>query len=161
MSVFRAALLAAAASSLLSVAAFADGTDSAMPKHVRLDYDQTKVLRLDRAAKTVLVGNPSIADAMLIDEKTVYLQGRTFGNTNFVAVDANGAEILNAGVTVGAPNEAQVTLYRGALGQRNLACLPRCERTMTQGDREMPEITAHNDTKTESASKAAALASGK
>lgn len=161
MSALRAALLAAVAMGSLSAAAIADGTDTAANSHFRVDYDQSKVIHLDRPAKTILVGNPMIADAMLVNEKTIYVQGRLFGNTNIVAIDGAGAEVLNSYVTVGTPHSAQVTVYRGAQGQRNLACSPHCERTMTQGDSEMETLYNHHDHKSDVTAKAAALSAGK
>jgi Flp pilus assembly secretin CpaC len=142
------------------IGAMADES-AAAAGHVRVAYDQSTVIRLDRPAKTVLVGNPLVADAVLVNDKTVYVLGRLFGNTNVIAVDGNGAEVLNTQVTVGAPNMAQVTLYRGALGQRNLACAPHCERTLTAGDAEHEEIYQNQDHKVDVSAKSAVLASGK
>ena len=155
MSALRAALLTAAAISLWPVAAGAN--DTGTPKEMRVDYDQSTVLRLDRPAKTVVVGNPLIADALLVSDKTVYVLGRMFGNTNVIAVDAEGNEIANTRVTVGAPVMAQVTLYRGANGQRNLACAPHCERTVTQGDAEMQGLFADADKKVDVSRKSGEL----
>ncbi|MFM9864839.1 MAG: pilus assembly protein N-terminal domain-containing protein [Micropepsaceae bacterium] len=157
MSAFRAALLAAVTASF-ALPAFADGTQASLPGHMRVDYEKTTVVKLDRSAKTVLVGNPLIADALLVNDKTVYVQGRMFGNTNIIAVDSQGTEVLNTNVTVGAPNLAQVTIYRGSMGQRNLACSPRCERTVTQGDKEMDLMHADSDKKVDVSRKSADLA---
>lgn len=155
MSALRAALLTAAAISLWPVAAGAN--DTGTPKEMRVDYDQSTVLRLDRPAKTVVVGNPLIADALLVSDKTVYVLGRMFGNTNVIAVDAEGNEIANTRVTVGAPMMAQVTVYRGPNGQRNLACAPHCERTVTQGDLEMQQLFQDSDKKVDVSRKSAEL----
>lgn len=155
MSAFRAALLTAAAVSFFPVTAGAE--EAAERAQMRVDYDQAAVLRLDRAAKTVVVGNPSIADAMLVSDKVVYVQGRMFGNTNVIVIDGEGNEIVNTQVTVGAPMSAQVTLYRGPTGQQNMACAQHCERTVTQGDKDMQPIAQDADKKSEGASKAAEL----
>ncbi|MBL8782629.1 MAG: pilus assembly protein N-terminal domain-containing protein [Alphaproteobacteria bacterium] len=156
MSAFRAALLTAAAISFLPVAAQAD--DVAQRPQMRVDYDQAAVVKLDRAAKTVVVGNPLIADALLVSDKTVYVQGRMFGNTNIIAIDSDGNEVLNTYVTVGAPLTQQVTLYRGPIGQQNMACAPHCERTVTQGDKQMQDMYQDADKKVEVSSKSAELA---
>jgi Flp pilus assembly secretin CpaC len=159
MSAFRAALLTAAASLLLPAAAIADQQAQAGPQHLRVDYDQSRVVRLDRPAKTVVVGNAAIADALLVNEKLVFVQGRMFGNTNIIAVDAEGNEVLNTGVTVGAPIVAQVTLYRGSAGQQNMACAPHCERTVTQGDAAMIAMYDNADKKVDVSRKSAELSS--
>ena len=160
MFAFRAALLAAAAT-LVPGAAFADGTDTKLSGQFRIDYEQSSVIHLDQPAKTILVGNPLIADAMLVNDKTVYVLGRMFGNTNIIALNQSGAEILNTRVTVGAPISAQVTLYRGTQGQRNLACAPHCERTLTQGDADMDKIYQDADHKVDVSQKSAVLANGR
>lgn len=158
MTSLRTALLAASAAILAAGAAFAE---DAPVSSMRINYDQSAVLRLDRAARTVIVGNAYIADAQLVNERTVYVLGRMFGNTNIIALDGDGNEVVNTYVTVGTPNEQQVTVYRGPAGQRNLACSPMCERTITQGDAEMQAIHQDDDKKTDISSKAAALSASK
>ncbi len=133
MKAFRVTLFAASAlvTASLSAPVNADGVTAA--SYLSVPYDQAAAIHLDRPAKTVVVGNASIAEALLVNDKTIYVQGRLFGNTNVIALDANGTEIVNTQITVGTPTLAQVTLYRGNL-QHNLACSPRCERTVTLGD---------------------------
>ena len=157
MTAFRAALMTAAALTILSAPAGAD--ESAERPQMRVDYDQATVVRLDRPAKTVVVGNAAIADALLVNDRTVYVQGRMFGNTNIVAIDGEGNEVINTLVTVGAPMSQQVTLYRGPSGQQNLACSVHCERTVTQGDLAMQGMAQDADRKVEISSKAAELCS--
>lgn len=158
MTPFRTALLAASAAILAATAAYAEDTSVST---MRINYDQSAVVRLDRAARTVIVGNASIADAQLVNERTVYVLGRMFGNTNIIALDADGNEVINTYVTVGTPDSQQVTLWRGPAGQRTLACAPNCERTITQGDAEMQNVHQDDDKKTDISSKAAALSATK
>ena len=162
MTGIRAALLAASVSTaLFSSLAWADSPGESAQRDMRIDFDQTSVVRLDRAVKTILIGNPAIADAQLVDGKTVYVLGRMFGQTNIVALDASGAEVLNTRVTVGVSNNQVVTLYRGAQGQRTLACSPRCERTLTQGDAEFGKVGDDVDKKTDMSDKNGKISSGK
>ena len=135
MSAIRLAKMSASvlALSLVWGTATADEEARTETRAMRIDYDQATAIRLDQPAKTVVVGNSSIAEALLVNDRTIYVQGRIFGNTNLIALDANGTEILNTLITVGAPLSSQVTLYRGNT-QSNLACSPRCERTVTMGD---------------------------
>ena len=162
MTGIRAALLAAtAAGGLFTSLAWADSPGESAQSDMRINFDQTSVVKLDRPAKTILVGNPAIADAQMVDDKTVYVLGRTFGQTNIVALDATGAEVLNTRVTVGVSNYATVTIYRGAQGQRTLACSPRCERTLTQGDSEFKVVGDDVDKKTDISDKNNKISSGK
>ena len=156
MTRIRTALLATAAAALTSAAALAE--DATAPAHMSVTYDQSALLRLDRPAKTVIVGNPAIADAQLVNDHTIYVLGRMFGNTNIIAVDGDGAEVSNTVLTVSSPQMAQVTVWRGAEGQRNLACAPMCERTLTQGDADFSKIHTDDDKKVEVSQKAAARA---
>ena len=149
----RVTLMAATAAALLSVPALA-----ADPSSLRVAYDQAKALRLDRPAKTIVVGNPAIAEAVLVNAQTVYIQGRLFGNTNIIALDSSGEEILNTQVSVGSPDHAQVTLYRGPAGQLTLACSPRCESTVTLGDANVENQIKQGNDKLQNAQNGAALA---
>lgn len=131
----RAASLSASALAigLFAAPVLADEDAKSATRHMRVDYDQATAIHLDEPAKTIVVGNASIAEALLVNDRTIYVQGRIFGNTNLIALDGNGVEIYNTQITVGAPLSAHVTLYRGGQ-QHNLACSPRCERTVTLGD---------------------------
>ena len=159
MSKIRLALLAASAA-LVSTAAFADELTQRRAA-MRVEYDQSAVLHVDKPVKTVLVGNADIADAQLVNDHTIYVVGRMFGNTNVIALDAEGGEVTNTTVTVATPEAMQVTLYRGPAGQRNLACSPNCERTVTQGDSDMQAMYNDNEKKMEVSEKAAQLSSGR
>lgn len=161
MTDLRTASMAAAAAILLSTAATAEELATATPTHMNVPADQSVLLHLDRPAKTIVVGNPMIAEAQLINDRTIYVLGRMFGITNIVAIDAAGAEVSNTGVAVGAADYQQVTIYRGPGGQRNLACAPHCERVVMQGDAEMQPMGQDADKKAEISQKAAALGTGK
>ena len=144
----RAATLSATAFafSLLAIPAVADEEASNAPKKMRVDYDQATAIHLDQPAKTIVMGNASIAEALLVNDRTIYVQGRIFGNTNLIALDENGTEILNTRITVGAPLDSQVTLYRGSM-QHNFACSPRCEHTITVGDADVDTQTKNSSGK--------------
>lgn len=161
MTELRTALLAATAATFLSTAASAQEPNVVPPTKMVVTADQSALLHLDRAAKTVIVGNPSIAEAQLINDHTIYVLGRMFGITNVIAVDADGAEVTNTTVAVGAAQFQQVTIYRGPLGQRNLACAPHCERVVTPGDSEMQAMYEDANKKVDISEKSASLGSGK
>jgi len=116
---------------------------------IAVSMDQTSLVRLDRAAHTVVVGNPSIADASTQDGRTIFVQGKSFGVTNLIVLDAQGGEVMNARVVVQEAAGRQVTVWRGT-ARVTYACAPRCERTPVPGD--APE--AFNDTNAQIAAKA-------
>ena len=80
-----------------------------------------------------MVGNPAIADVTVLSPQLVYLLGRSYGQTNFVALDKSGKQISSFDVDVVAPSSSTVTLTRG-VGQLTYNCTPRCERVAAQGD---------------------------
>tara|TARA_R110000868_G_scaffold125417_3_gene331324 strand:- start:3424 stop:4002 length:579 start_codon:yes stop_codon:yes gene_type:complete len=98
-----------------------------------VEVNQSRALHLNAPAAAVMVGNPAIADVTVLGPQLVYVLGRGFGKTNFVALDAQGKQISAFDVDVVAPSSSTVTLTRGA-GQRTYNCTPRCERVVAQGD---------------------------
>lgn len=94
--------------------------------------DHAKILRLPRPAAAVVVGNPAIADAAIHDGQMLFITGKTFGSTNFIAVDKNGKTILSEELNV-LPPKSQVTLHRAAM-QNTYVCGEKCERIPGLGD---------------------------
>lgn len=94
--------------------------------------DQAFVLRLDSPAGAVVIGNPAIADATIMDTQTLVITGRSFGTTNLIVLNGNGETILEQTITVqGAHN--QVTVYRRDVRQ-SYSCTPICAPTLNVGD---------------------------
>jgi len=156
----RAASWIAATAATLLASAPASADEDLRPG-LQVTYDQSTLLQLSRPAKIVIVGNPAVADAQLVSDTSVYVIGRMFGTTNIIALDAKGNEVSNTLVAVGAADSVQVTVYRGPGGQRNFACAPRCERTVTPGDPDMSAIIQDADKKADSAQKSAQMSSGR
>jgi len=98
---------------------------------VKVVVDFARPLILDRSARTVIIGNPSIAQATLSDDKTVVLTGKAPGSTNLIVMDADGAEMANVVVDVVAAGGRLVTVHEGT-GQATYSCTERCDRV--QGD---------------------------
>ncbi|WP_163270632.1 pilus assembly protein N-terminal domain-containing protein [Chelativorans alearense] len=115
--VFAAALLAGALA--LPGAAFAEAGISVV-------MNQAKVVKLARAADTIVIGNPEIADAAVQDARTIVLTGRGFGVTNLVIFDADGQPIVDEQIVVSRQAANSVRIYRRADVQ-TLSCTPYCE----------------------------------
>jgi hypothetical protein len=84
----------------------------------------TSILRLTRAVRTVLIGNPGVLDTTLIDDKTLVLNAKAAGTTNLILLDEQNAEILQATVHVG-PRAHQVQAFYGDQVQ-TYSCTPGC-----------------------------------
>lgn len=95
--------------------------------------DQASLVRLDRPAAEIVVGNPSIADVSVQSGKVLIVTGKSFGETNLIVIDADGRMIINRRLIVQEPRTGFVSVYRGAARQ-TLHCAPYCEPELMIGD---------------------------
>jgi Flp pilus assembly secretin CpaC len=133
-------------------------TGPAIAGDIRVNADQSTAVKLDLPAKTVIIGNPLIADVTMVDDRTVYVLGRQPGQTNLVAVDAMGKEIFNEKVSVRLGDQQIVTLHKGNLGPRSYSCAPKCEWMVMPGDEAYGRIQEDADKKQQQSDKAADIA---
>lgn len=106
--------------------AFASQTAIAGETGIQVVMNQAKIVKLSRAADTIVVGNPEIADAAIQDASTIVLTGKGFGTTNFVVMDAEGNAIVDELIMVSRSDINTMRIYRGAQIQ-TLSCTPYCE----------------------------------
>ncbi|MES2723874.1 MAG: pilus assembly protein N-terminal domain-containing protein [Pseudomonadota bacterium] len=129
--------LIAAALALLALAAQVSTAGAATISAV---IDQGVRITLPAGARDVMIGNPAIADINVVDSRTAVIQGRSYGATNLMIIDARGRTIQNSQIVVSAPSANSVSLYRGpgagaaVANVANYACAPRCERTPMPGE---------------------------
>jgi len=95
--------------------------------------DQATMLRLERSAAEIVVGNPSIADVAVQSSKVIVLTGKSYGETNLIVLDSQGKTLINRRVVVQEPREGYVTVYRGT-ARTTLHCAPNCEMPLVIGD---------------------------
>lgn len=93
---------------------------------IEVTMNQAKIVKLTRAADTIVVGNPAIADAAVQDASTIVLTGKGFGVTNLVVLDQDGSPIIDEQVTVVRQAASSVRIYRRAQIQ-TMSCTPYCE----------------------------------
>ena len=105
--------------------ASAPGASAAEPG-IEVVMNQAKVVKLARAADTIVIGNPLIADASVQDSTTVVLTGKGFGVTNLVILDADGQPIVDEQVYVSRQDTNSVRIYR-RMEVQTMSCTPRCE----------------------------------
>ena len=102
--------------------------------------NETISLMLDRAtvikapAKTVMVviGNPAIADVAVQRNGVLVLTGKTFGETNMLALDDEGKLISESWLRV-QDNNRNLVVYRGAETE-SYSCTPDCKPALALGD---------------------------
>jgi len=73
---------------------------SAEGHFVRIGLGKSIVIRLPADAKDVIVGDPSIVDAVVRTKSTAYLFARAVGQTNIFFFDAVGRQIMNIDLEV-------------------------------------------------------------
>jgi len=95
--------------------------------------DQATLVRLDRPAAEIVVGNPSIADVSVQSGKVLVVTGKSFGETNLIVMDADGKVVVNRQLIVQEPRTGFVTMYRGGARQ-TLHCAPYCTPPLVIGD---------------------------
>jgi Flp pilus assembly secretin CpaC len=100
---------------------------------VDVTIDFAKVMKIERPAHTIVVGNPGIADASVGDDQTLILTGKAAGTTNLIVLDDSGAEIMNATVRVSSDIRQLTTVFYGAQRQ-TFSCAPVCEQVISVGD---------------------------
>jgi Flp pilus assembly secretin CpaC len=113
----------------LAVAAPAAGQDRAA---MLVTVDQAVILRFPEPARSVIIGNPSIADATILGTTMVVLTGRSFGTTNLIVLAADGTTIIDELITVRS-SDLQVTVFRRST-RETYSCNPTCEPTLNVGD---------------------------
>jgi len=115
---------------------------SAEDAQVLVTVDRAKVFRIEEAASTVIVGNPSIADVAMHDRYTVVVTGKSYGTTNLVILDATSEPIIDEVIVV-KPSETDLITVTRNTARQSYSCSPRCEPTLRVGDNDAAfKITA-------------------
>lgn len=105
-----------------------------MPRgELSVSVDRAKVIKLPEKTQTVIIGNPGVADIAIQKNGVVVLTGKSFGVTNFIALDSSGGMIGESMVSVSAPNDSTLTVQRG-LERQTYSCTPVCHPSVALGD---------------------------
>jgi len=123
------AVRAAVAAVLLWPAAASADPDPA----IAVNVDQAKLVKLPDRVATLVVGNPMIADVTLQSGGIIVVTGKSYGATNFIAMDRGGQVLIDRQIQVAGPTDQLVTVYRG-VDRETYSCMPVCQRRVTLGD---------------------------
>ena len=96
---------------LVPASAFAAPVPTGGP--IAVNMDQAKLIRLPERAATIVIGNPLVADITLQPGGIIIVTGKSYGATNFVAMDRNGEVLLDRIILVEGAADPIVTVYRG------------------------------------------------
>lgn len=109
------------------------GAPAIASEQVLVPMDEARIIRLNRAPATVIVGNPLIADVTVQDERLLVVVGKTYGTTNIIALDEDGQELSSLDVSVRTGGNNNVQVFYGDT-RISYTCAPRCERRIDIGD---------------------------
>jgi Flp pilus assembly secretin CpaC len=100
---------------------------------INVNVNMARILRINAAAATVIVGNPGVADVTIQDPQTLILTGKSFGQTNLIVLDSAGNPIADTLIEVVQMQAGVVTVYQGQ-ARTSLACAPVCQSVVMMGD---------------------------
>jgi Flp pilus assembly secretin CpaC len=119
---------------LVSVMGFVSNVAPAFADEiVQVMLNQARILRLPEKTKTIIVGNPMIADVTMQKHGNLVLTGKAYGATNLIALDDKGNIIAESRIRVEASNETSVVVQRG-MERETYSCAPLCQPTVSPGD---------------------------
>lgn len=113
-----------------SLPGIGSATESGM---FEVSVDHARVIKIDKVAETIIIGNPSIVDVTVHDAETLVLTGRSYGITNLIVIGRDGEAIIDEEVSVRSFEKGSVRIFRQA-SRTTYACAPECEPTVTIGD---------------------------
>ncbi len=115
------------------IASFALISSGYAGQPLKVTVDQARIMRLNSSARTIIVGNPMIADVNIQDGQILVVMGKSTGSTNMIALDSDGREIANVDLIVQSNAANSLTLYRGS-ARVSMNCAPKCEKSLIVGD---------------------------
>jgi len=113
--------------------------NAAADEPIVVSIDQASIMKLPERAATVVVGNPLIADLSVQPGGLAVVTAKGYGATNFIALDRNGAVLMEKTVEVKGPSDPTVVVYRGPTRQ-TYSCTPDCSPRITLGDTAKDDI---------------------
>lgn len=101
---------------------------------IHISVDRATVLKSPPNTVMVVIGNPGIADVSVQKNGVMVLTGKSFGETNMIALNDKGEMISESWLRVRAANRStHVTVFRG-MEPETYSCAPDCSPTVTLGD---------------------------
>jgi hypothetical protein len=112
---------------------FAASQSRTDPATLTIALDRATLIKLPEKVRTVIVGNPGIADISLQPNGVTIVTGKSFGVTNLMALDDAGALLAELDLHVAESSKSVLTVQRG-LDRESYSCNPNCQPIMQLGD---------------------------
>jgi Flp pilus assembly secretin CpaC len=100
---------------------------------LKVEVDQAKIVRLDRAGAEVIIGNPSIADVSVQSGRLLVVTGKSGGLTNIIVLDSAGRPVYDEKLFVTSDIKRLVTINKG-VARETYSCAPECGPALVPGD---------------------------
>ncbi|WP_454758856.1 pilus assembly protein N-terminal domain-containing protein [Caulobacter segnis] len=88
---------------------------------------QASYVTLGGAVRDIVVGDPSIADVSVVNDRTLVVLGKRPGVTSLLAFGPTGRALADRQIVVSENGGGSVTVYRGQTAS-NYACGSQCTR---------------------------------
>ncbi|HXQ15008.1 MAG TPA: pilus assembly protein N-terminal domain-containing protein [Caulobacteraceae bacterium] len=98
-----------------------------MAASLGVPLNQSVLVSLPAPAHNVFLGNPTVADVSVSDQRHVVVTGKAGGVTNLIVTDEHGRTIFDRQIVVGASAGDRVSLINGG-PVVSYACAPVCEQ---------------------------------
>jgi hypothetical protein len=128
---------------------------------VDVQIDNARLMSVPERTATIVVGNPMIADVSLQGGGVLVVTGKSYGTTNFLALDRAGNVLADRRLVVRGGAGHVVSVYYG-VERATLSCNPQCQPRVALGDgakmfdTTVSQINARNGLAAQSAAPAAA-----
>ena len=101
-----------------------------MAASLGVPLNQSVLVSLPAPAHNVFLGNPTVADVAMSDQRHVVVTGKAGGVTNLIVTDERGRTIFSRQIVVAAGSGDRVSLINGG-NVISYACAPSCEQVGT------------------------------
>lgn len=101
---------------------------------ISISLDRATVIKAPANTAMVVIGNPGIADVSVQKNGVMVLTGKSFGETNMIALNDKGEMISESWLRV-RPSQrtSSVTVFRAGEPE-TYSCAPDCQPTVSLGD---------------------------
>lgn len=101
---------------------------------IEVVLDNARLVNLPANVKTLIIGNPIIADVTLLKGgNTMVITGKGYGETNLIALDSDGKPLAESIIRVDAGQVRSLLVQRG-FERETYYCNPKCHPTIALGD---------------------------
>lgn len=100
---------------------------------VLVSVDKARVARIPEKTQTLIIGQPGVADVTMLKNASMgVITGKSFGETNLIALDAQGNLLGEWTIRVGA--DQQDLLVQNGMNRESYICAPNCLPTIDLAD---------------------------